>query len=125
MEPRWLSLETIFAMHAQQVDRFGGSLGVLDRGAVKAAVARPRNRFHYVDGADFADLAAAYLAGFAGSHGFVDGNKRIGAAAMLVFLALNGYPLHVPQPELYGLVMDVANGRVPEALAADWIRRHD
>jgi len=111
-------------MHAQQVDRFGGTLGVLDRGAVEAAAARPRNRFHCEDGADVADLAAAYLVGLAGSHGFVDGNKRIGAAAMLVFLALNGKPLHVPQPELYGLVMDVANGRVEEAGVAEWIRGH-
>jgi len=110
-------------MHAQQVDRCGVSHGVLDRGAVEAAAARPRNRFHYGDGADLADLAAAYLVGFAASHGFVDGNKRIGAAAMLVFLAINGRPLHVPQPELYGLVMDVANGRGEEAEVAEWIRR--
>jgi len=109
-------------MHAQQVDRFGGSLGVLDQGAVEAAAARPRDRFGYGEGADLADLAAAYLVGFAGSHGFVDGNTRIGAAAMLVFLAVNGKPLHVPQPELYGLVMDVARGRVEESQVAAWIR---
>jgi death-on-curing protein len=111
-------------MHGQQVDRFGGSFGVLDQGAVEAAAARARTRFHYADGADLADLAAAYLVGFAGSHGFVDGNRRIGAAAMLVFLAVNGKPLHVPQPELFGLVMDVARGRVQEAQVAEWIRRH-
>ena len=109
-------------MHAQQVDRFGGLLGVLDQGAVEAAAARPRNRFHYNDAADLPDLAASYLVGMAGSHGFVDGNKRIGAAAMLVFLAINGKPLHVAQPELYGLVMDVANGRVAEGQVAAWIR---
>ena len=104
------------------MDRFGGSFGVLDRGAIEAAAARPRSRFHYGEGVDLADLAAAYLAGFAGSHGFVDGNKRIGAAAMLVFLAINGKPLHVPQAELYGLVMDVANARVEERQVAEWIR---
>jgi death-on-curing protein len=109
-------------MHAVQVDRFGGSLGVLDQGAFEGAAARPRNRFHYGEGADLADLAAAYLAAFAGSHGFVDGNKRIGAAAMLVFLAINGKPLHVAQPELYGLVMDVARGRIEESQVAAWIR---
>lgn len=106
------------------MDRFGGSQGGLDRGAVEAAAARPRNRFHHAEGADLADLAAAYLAAFAGSHGFANGNKRIGAAAMLVFLAINGQPLHVPQPELYGLVMDVASGGALEAQAAEWIRRH-
>ena len=95
---------------------------MLDLGAVEAAAARPRNIFQYRPEADLADLAAAYLVGFAGRHGFVDGNKRIGAAAMLVFLTRNRHPLHVPQPELYGLVMDVANNRVTEAQVAAWIR---
>ena len=95
---------------------------MLDLGAVEAAAARPRNIFQYRPEADLADLAAAYLVGFAGRHGFVDGNKRIGAAAMLVFLTRNRRPLHVPQPELYGLVMDVANNRVTEAQVAAWIR---
>lgn len=123
MEPRWLSAETLVVLHAELVDRFGGSDGILDRGAVDAAAARPRQLWHYVPDADLADLAAAHLVALAGGHGFVDGNKRIGAAAMLVFLALNGRPLHVPQPDLYALVMDVANGRLEEALAAEWIRR--
>lgn len=122
-EPLWLSLETIVAVHAEQVDRFGGSHGVLDQGVVESAAARPRNHFHYRQDADLADLAAAYLVGFAGKHGFVDGNKRIGTAAMLVFLALNGRPLHVPQPELYALVMAVANNRVKEREVAEWLRR--
>ena len=57
-EPKWLSLDTILALHAQQVDRFGGSHGVLDRGAVESALARAPNRFHYGESADLADLAA-------------------------------------------------------------------
>jgi len=122
-EPRWLSLETVLALHAQQVDRFGGSHGVLDIGAVESAVARPQNRFHYGEGPDLADLAAVYCFGFAAKQGFVDGNKRIGVAAMLVFLALNRRPLHVPPDELYALAMDVANERITEAQVAEWLRR--
>jgi death-on-curing protein len=123
LEPRWLSLETILALHAQQVDRFGGSHGVLDVGVVESAVARPLNRFHYDDEGDLKDLAAAYLFGFAAKQGFVDGNKRIGVAAMLVFLAVNRHPLHVPPDELYALAMDVANGRITEVQVAEWIRQ--
>ena len=122
--PCWLSLEAIVALHAEQVERFGGSQGILDRDVVESAVARPRNHYHYRDTADLADLAAAYLVGFAARQGFVDGNKRIGAAAMLVFLVLNHRPLRAPQLELYALVMDVANGRITEAQVAEWIRRH-
>jgi death-on-curing protein len=123
-EPKWLSLDTILALHAQQVERFGGSHGVLDVGAVESAVARPRHRFHYGETPDLADLAAAYLFGFAAKQGFVDGNKRIGVAAMLVFLALNRRPLHVQPDELYALAMDVANHRITEAQVAEWLRRH-
>jgi len=123
-EPRWLTLETILPLHAQQVDRFGGSHGVLDLGAVESAVARPLNRFHYGETPDLADLAAAYLFGFAAKQGFVDGIKRIGVAAMLVFLTLNRRPLHVPPEELYALAMDVANNRITEAQVAEWVRRH-
>jgi death-on-curing protein len=114
-EPRWLSLETVLALHAEQVDRFGGRHGVLNPGAIEAALALARPR-------SLADLAAAYLVGLTGSHGFVDGNKRIGAAAMLVFLAINRRPLHVPPTELFALVMAVATKRVTEGQVATWIR---
>jgi death-on-curing protein len=119
---RWLSLETVLALHAEQVDRFGGSHGVLNRGAVDAALARTRNQFLYRSGLDLADVAAAYLVGVTGSHGFVDGNTRIGAAGMLVFLAINRRPLHVPPAELYALVMSVATKTVTEGQVATWIR---
>jgi len=110
------------ALHAEQVDRFGGSHGVLNPGAVEAALARPRNQFLYREDADVGDLAAAYIVGLTGSHAFVDGNKRIGAAAMLVFLALKRRPLHVPPTELYALVMSVATKKVTEGQVATWIR---
>src|SRR6185312_2486842 len=101
-EPIWIDLETLHLMHAQQLERFGGTAGVLDRGVVESSLNRPRNRFHYGGSdVDLADLAAAYLYGFAQSQGFADGNKRIGVAAALVFLRVNGAPLHVPPGELY------------------------
>lgn len=89
-----------------------------------ASEAPERNRFHYGEAADLADLAAAYLFGFAARQGFVDRNKRIRVAAMLVFLALNHRPLHVPPDELYALAMDVADRRITEVQVAEWLRRH-
>jgi death-on-curing protein len=111
-------------LHAEQVERFGGSHGVLNLGAVESAVARPRNHFLYRGEADLADIAAAYLVGLVRGHGFVDGNKRIGTAAMLVFLTLNRRPLHAPPAELYALVMSVATNQVTEGQVATWVREH-
>ncbi len=123
-EPAWLSPETVLVLHAEQVERFGGSHGGLKLGAGESAVARPRNRFLYRGDADLADLAAAYLVGLVRGHGFVDGNKRIGTAAMLVFLTLNRRPLHAPPAELYALVMSVATNQVTEGQVATWVREH-
>lgn len=123
-EPIWLSLEALLLLQRQQIERFGGQPGILDRNVVESALARPRNVFGYRESADLADFAAAYLFGFAAKQGFVDGNKRIGVASMLVFLHLNGSPLHVGQPELYRVAMGVARGEMTEAEVAEWLRRN-
>lgn len=110
-------------LHAEQVERFGGRHGVIDQNVVESSLARPKNRYFYGgEGVDLSDLAAAYLCGFAQSQGFMDGNKRIGVAAALVFLTIDGSPLHVPGTDLYTLAMDVANNRVREDVVADWLR---
>ena len=121
-EPRWINEPALLALHAQQIERYGGAHGVLDENVVLSALARPRNRWAYDPNADLADLAAAYLVGFARVQGFSDGNKRTGLACALVFLALNGEPLHAPGEELYALTMDVAIGRADDAVVARYFR---
>jgi death-on-curing protein len=121
-EPRWLTEPTLLAIHAQQVERYGGRHGILDENVVLSALARPINRWSYDPNADLADLAAAYLFGFARSQGFSDGNKRTGLACALVFLALNGAPLHVPAAELYALTMAVANNQADDVALAGYFR---
>lgn len=122
--PQWISSEVLHLIHAQQLERFGGQAGILDRNVVESALHRPRNVHAYGEDVDLADLAAAYLFGFAQKQGFVDGNKRTAVATMLVFLSINGTPLHVPGPELYRIAMAVANAEVEEAEVAEWIRRN-
>ncbi len=111
------------AIHAQQIERYGGAHGVVDRGVVQSSLARPINRWHYDAGADLADLAAAYLVGFARSQGFVDGNKRTGLATALVFLTVNGRPLHAPGVELFALTMSIAEGKADDAVASRYLRQ--
>jgi death on curing protein len=122
VEPRWITETTLLAMHAQQVERYGGAHGILDENVVLSALARPVNRWSYDESADLADLAGSYLVGFARSQGFCDGNKRTALATALVFLAINGHPLHAPPSELYALTMAVANNRADDAAVSMWFR---
>jgi death-on-curing protein len=121
-EPRWLTEAVLLAIHAQQIERYGGAHGVLDQNVLRSALARPIHRWAYDDQADLTDLAAAYLVGFARSQGFNDGNKRTGLACALVFLRLNGYLLHVPGEQLYALTMQAAIGEADDGITASYLR---
>jgi death-on-curing protein len=121
-EPRWISESVLLAIHARQIERYGGMHGVRDRNVVFSALAKPRHRWTYDNTADLPALAAAYLAGFARSQGFNDGNKRTALAVALVFLAMNGAPLHAPPAALYALTMAVATGKADDATVAAFIR---
>jgi len=122
-EPRWLSGEAVRALHAEQIELFGGEAGLLQPGGLEAALARSQNAFHYGRTTDLAGPAAIYMVGLVQAHAFVDGNRRVGLAATLVFLALNGRPLHVPAVDLYALTMRVAMGRSKEAQVTAWLRK--
>jgi death on curing protein len=121
-EPRWLTDTTVLAIHAQQIERFGGAHGVRDHDIVLSALARPKQRWHYDPSADLADLAALYLVALSQAQGFVDGNKRTGLACALVFLALNGAALHVDAAELYALNMRIAVNQAGDADVAIYLR---
>lgn len=121
-EPRWLTATMLMAIHAQQIERYGGAHGVLDENVVHSALARAKQCWAYEDDSDLADLAASYLVGFARSQGFNDGNKRTGLACALVFLSLNGQDLHVPPKELYALSMQAATDEADDQMVAAYLR---
>jgi death-on-curing protein len=121
-EPKWLTEEILFIIHAQQIERYGGAHGVLDENVVLAALQRPINRWSYEKSVDFADLAALYLVAFAGTQGFNDGNKRTGLACALVFLALNSVSFDPDPTELYELTLRVATHQIGDNDAAIWFR---
>jgi death-on-curing protein len=122
-EPKWLTEEMLFIIHAQQIERYGGVHGVLDENAVLAALQRPINRWSYEKSVDFADLAALYLVAFAGTQGFNDGNKRTGLACALVFLGLNSVSFEADATELYELTLRVATHQIGDKAAAIWFRK--
>jgi death-on-curing protein len=117
----FLTVEDVCAIHAHQIARFGGSAGLRDVGLLSSAVAQAEASFGgvYVHG-DLFEMAAAYLFHLVQNHAFVDGNKRVGLAAALVFLDLNGAPIEVGTDTLYELTMAVARGeRLKSEIAAE------
>ena len=123
-EPRWLSAVHIIAIHTDQIQAHGGSLGLRDRGLLQSALERPRNRFLYDPDADLAALASAYGFGISSNHPFIDGNKRVAFQAMYLFLGLNGFRIDAPEAEVVSLILALAGGDLGEPPLADWIRRH-
>lgn len=123
-EPRWITEAILLAIHAQQIERYGGLHGVREPNVVRSALARAQNRWAYDASADLDDLAASYLVGLARTQGFNDGNKRTALACALVFLALNGCGLHVAPQELYALTMSAANGQADDSIVATYLREN-
>ena len=123
-EPRWLSPTHVLAIHSDQIQAHGGSLGLRDRGLLESALDRPRNRFRYDPEADLPALAAAYGFGISSNHPFLDGNKRVAFQAMYLFLGLNGFRINAPEEEVVTLILSMASGDLTEQALADWLRLH-
>ena len=120
----YLSVEQILELHEYQIARFGGSSGLRDRGAVEAAVARPQMTFGGDDlYPDLAAKAAALLHSLVQNHPFVDGNKRVGAHAILLFARINGFRIAISPAKLTETVLSVARGELAAEALAIWIRQ--
>ncbi len=119
-EPEWLELEILLDVHAEQLALFGGSDGLRDLGILESALARPINKFAHGE-TDLASLAAAYAFGIARNHPFVDGNKRVAFASILVFLGLNGLELNAPPADATAVILAIAAGEIEEDELARWI----
>jgi death on curing protein len=123
-EPLFLDVEDVIEIHATQLEVYGGSPGLRDRGLLESAVAQPQASF----GGEFAHrglfaMATAYLFHIVSNHPFVDGNKRAGLLAALVFLDMNGISVDHPSEALYELTMNVAEGRLQKAAVAAELER--
>ena len=120
----YLSIDQVLALHAFQITRFGGGRGLRDRGLLEAAVARPRQTFAGEDlYPDPAAKAASLMHSLVTNHPFVDGNKRVGAHAALVFLVANGLEPTFGPEELTDITLSVARGEVEAEGLAIWLRQ--
>jgi len=122
----WLpTVEQVMRLHSKMIARTGGSDGVRDLGLIESAIMRASARY-----GDFeiyptaAQKAASVCCGLVGNHGFVDGNKRIGVAVMLLILQKNGVLLQYTQQELIRFGLDLAQGLLSVDECVQWIETH-
>ena len=122
---RYLTLAEVVELHRRLLQVTGGATGIRDLGALEAAIAQPKATF---GGADLyptrVEKATALCFSLIQGHPFLDGNKRVGHAAMDTFLVLNGEEADAPVDDQERLIMDLAAGHISRSPLADWLRHH-
>jgi death-on-curing protein len=122
---RYLSLAEVLTLHRHVIVQTGGAEAVLDLRSLESALAQPRATF---EGRDLhptvADKAAALCYSLIQNHPFLDGNKRVGHAAMEVFLMLNGFEIRASVDDSERLMLGMASGQVAREQLAEWLRKH-
>ena len=120
----YLSFKQVRDLHRSQLAHYGGRGGLRDRGALEAAVARPKTTFGGEDlDPDLAAKAAALLHSLVLNHPFVDGNKRVGAHAAVLFLLANGTELIASPAALVEVTLATARGELSAEALAIWFRQ--
>ncbi len=114
------TIDELIAVHAQLIARFGGSLGIRDRGVLESALARPQSG-HYDDIVQEAPLWES----LSQNHPFVDGNKRVAVTVTAAFLKVNGYVLEFDDLEAFSFLIGLyENGRMQFVELEKWLRLH-
>jgi len=124
-EPLFLTFAEIIEIHDYQISHFGGSDGLRSAEMLKSAIGMPSSTFsgEYLH-PTIPEMAAAYLFHLVENHPFLDGNKRVGAMASLVFLDLNGYEFDATDEEFTDLVMRVASGEMLKSEVVLFFQQH-
>lgn len=125
MEPTFLTLDEVLESHTEQIAVYGGSQGLRDIGLLDSALAQPEAMFggQYLH-QDLFEMAAAYLYHIVLNHPFIDGNKRVGLEAALLFLELNGHSIDTTDESLVDLVLRTAQGQASKTEIAEFLRSH-
>lgn len=120
-----LTKAQVLKLHASLIAATGGSAGIRDEGMLDLALNNPFQSFGGKELYPGIQKKAARLCfGLVKNHAMIDGNKRLGAHVMLVFLALNGYELSYSQEELSDMILALAAGCIGENEIIQWIAEH-
>jgi death on curing protein len=119
----FVRVEDVLSIHCNQIDLYGGEHGVRDIGLLESAVAQPQATFggEFLH-TDIFEMAAAYMFHIVQNHPFLDGNKRTGLVAALLFLDINGIEIETPEGNLDDLTIAVATGESEKSEIARFFR---
>lgn len=101
MKIDYLTTIEVLSIHAIMINKYGGSPGLRDLGALEAALFRPRTGYY----SDIISQAAALMESLAIIYPFIDGNKRVAFAVVDVFLRINNFHLVVENNKVYKEMM--------------------
>ena len=119
-----MTKEQILLLHTQLIEATGGSDGIRDANLLESALESPFQSYREELYPSIQAKAARLCYGLVKNHAMIDGNKRIGVHAMLVFLTLNGYEVEYTQKELSDLILDVAANRKQYEDILQWLLMH-
>jgi len=123
IEPQWIRLDVVLAIHAEQLAEHGGREGLRDRSGLESALASPRNLLAYGNPTpDIAAMAAQYAFAVGCNQVFIDGNKRTALVVCRTFLILNGHDVNASQDEKYTVIMKLVNRDIDVGKLAEWMR---
>ena len=119
---RYLTLAELLELHRRIIEQSGGADGIRDLGLAESALAQPQMSFGEADlYPTLAEKAAALCFSLVMNHPFVDGNKRIGHAAMETFLILNGFELTADVDESEWVILQLAAGQLEREPFTEWV----
>jgi len=124
MLPLYLDLDHVLRVHRSLIETYGGAEGIRDIGLLHSAIAMPQASFggQFLH-KDVFEMAAAYLYHIVQNHPFIDGNKRAGAAAAIIFLAINDVTIEADEEGIVSLTLAVAEGKAGKQEIAEFFRK--
>jgi len=122
---RYLTLGELIELHRRIIDQSGGANGIRDLALAESALAQPQMSFGGTElHPTLAEKAAALRFSLVMNHPFLDGNKRIGHAAMETFLVMNGFELNANIDDAESVILRLAAGELERLPFTDWVVEH-
>ncbi|MGN1037580.1 MAG: type II toxin-antitoxin system death-on-curing family toxin [Ruminococcus sp.] len=120
-----LTKKQVILLHKDIIEQSGGSPEIRDEGLLDSALNAPFQTFAGTElYPTIIEKASRLGYSLIKNHAFVDGNKRIGAHTMLVFLTLNGIEIEYEDNDFIHLVLGVASGEISDIQLLEWLKQH-